>query len=488
MMKFFNTTILFVAAIIVLTACDDDSIFYPKVTSANGITTVSGIRPGGLEKAMFARLPLVNHLVISDTINSRDFQTMRDEMPNLQTIDLSNATIAAYNGYDGTAGTREYYYPANTIPQFAFYNPANSVAKTKLKSIIFPKNIKSIGNYAFNRCTGLTGILEIPASVTDTIGNSAFGFCDGLTGLVLSGAKFIGESAFQNCSNLTGTLEIVDSTNIIKQWAFAFCPKINTISISKSVSFIGTSAFNGCGGSFSVNAANTSYSSLDGVLFNQDQSTLVQFPSNKTGNYSIPATVGVIGTYSFANCTGLTSVSIPAATYFIEDYAFSGCSGLSGKFPIPSALSFIGQYVFEGCKQLTGFDIATDNSSFSYTDGILIDLGQMMIKRCLTSKSGSYVIGSNIMFIDNAAFSDCTQLTSITVPESILFIGQRAFNNCSGLTSVYARSATPIDLTSSATAFDGLNMVNCTLYIPKGTSSAYQTAIGWKNFYNIVEN
>jgi hypothetical protein len=480
--------ILFLSAVTLFVSCGEDSIFYSSVKTSNGITTVSGIRAGGLEKAMLLHLNFVTHLVINDTIDSRDFKTMRDEMPNLTVIDLSNATIAAYNGYEGTAGSLVYYYPANAIPEFAFYNPETSYSKIKLSYVVFPKSIKSIRDFAFSHCSGLTGTLVIPPSVRDTIGKSAFAFCNNITGVTLSAAKYIAESAFQNCTSLTGTLVIPDSVFTIKDWAFSYCYKLSAVRIPQTVSQIGTSAFNTCSGLFTVNPANTSYSSSDGVLFSADQSMLIQFPASKKGSYAVPSTVGDIAPYSFANCTELTSITIPTATNTIEDYAFSGCTGLTGSFPISSAISYIGQNVFTDCQGITDFTIASDNTSFSFTNGVLVDVAQMTVKRCVTSKTGSYVISPDILFIDNSAFSNCTGLTSITIPDGILNIGHRAFYNCTGLTSIYAKATTPIDLSNTSTAFEGVNNKICTLYVPIGSKAKYQAAIGWKNFYKLVEN
>lgn len=487
-MKNLRLSIIMLLGIVLFTGCDDDSIFYPKVKTANGITTVSGIRPGGLEQAMLLRLGTVKHLVINDTIDSRDFETMRDDMPNLSVLDLSNATIAAYNGYEGTAGTRVYRYPANAIPEFAFYDPAKSKGKESLASIKFPTSIKSIRDYAFNRCSGLKGTLEIPASVRDTIGRSAFSFCENLTGLTLPAVNYIGESAFQGCTGLVGTLVIPDSVFSIKPWAFANCSQINSISISGTVDNISPAAFYDCGALFSVEPTNAIYSSSEGVLFDFDKYTLIQFPKSKAGNYAIPSTVTTIGSYSFANCTNLTSVTIPSSVSTIEDYAFIGCSGLAGTFIISSGVTYIGQYVFDDCPNITGFQIAPDNTTFAFADGVLVDLGQLMIKRCVNSKTGAYVISPDISTIDNSAFSNCTKLTSVTLPEIMSSIGQRAFLNCTGLTSIYSKVPTPIDLSHSATAFEGVKMEQCTLYVPTGAATNYRNAAIWKDFVDIQEN
>ncbi len=351
MRNLFRYLIFIILCFATFAACDDDSIFHAKVKTANGITTVSDIRAGGLERAFLIGLGSVKHLVINDTIDSRDFQTMRDEMTSLAILDLSNATIAAYNGYEGTGGSRVYRYSADAIPEFAFYNPATSQGKKSLTTVIFPKSLKSIRDYAFNS-TGLSGALMLPASVRDTIGKNAFAFCENLTALNLSSVKYIGESAFQACSNLSGALVIPDSVFVLKPWAFAYCEKINSISISKTVNSIGNTTFINCGGNFTVNAESTDYSAQDGVLFNADKSTIVRFPTSKSGTYTMPEAVGDIAPYSFANCGAVSKVTLPATAYIIEDYAFSECRALT-EINIPEAVFYIGQYAFSNCSSLT---------------------------------------------------------------------------------------------------------------------------------------
>jgi hypothetical protein len=477
---------LFFISIVTLNGCNDDAIFSPNVKTSNGVTTVSGIRPGGLGKALLLNKGFITNLVINDTIDSRDFKTMRDNMPKLSVIDLSNATIAAYNGYEGTAGTRVYRYSADAIPEFAFYNPETSFGKLKLTYIKFPKKLKSIKYFAFNH-TGLSGTLEIPATVKDTIGKSAFSFCTNLTGLTLNGTKYISESAFQGCSNLTGTIVIPDSTVTIKPWAFAFCNKISSIKIAGTVTDIYTNAFTNCSATFTVDPTSTSFSAVDGVLFNIDQSTLIQYPTNKSGSYVIPSSVGTIANSAFYNCTSLTSITFPVSLSTIENNAFSGCSGLAGQFPVSSGIYSIGENVFDGCTNISGFQIAPENTTFSYSNGLLIDLGQMLIKRCVYSTVGNLEILPGIMFIEVNALSNCTKLTSVTIPESILYIGTRAFYNCSGLTAIHVKSKTPVDMSSSEYTFEGINKSGCKLYVPIGTKSVYKNSIGWKEFNNIVE-
>ncbi len=480
--------VLILGLIITFSSCNEDSIFYSKVTTNNGITTVKGIHPGGLENALFLCLSSTNHLVINDTIDARDFKTMRDLMPNLQVLDLSQAVIKSYNGYEGCGENRIFRYRANKLPEFAFYNPSLAKGKTSLRTIILPKSIKSIGDFAFTNCLNLTGTLEIPVSVTDTIGRQAFSYCSQLTGLKLSGVKYIDQFAFNSCSGLSGILTIPDSVQIIQSRAFANCNQLQTVHISSTVTEIDEFAFNSCSGNFTVGVSNQNFSAQNGVLFNSDKTILIQCPISKTGIYTVPESVGLIFKGAFSNCTGITSIIVPVATFMILDDAFNGCANLTGTFNISAGITNIGLNVFENCPKITAFTVDPANTAFSASDGILIDLGQQIVKRCVTSKTGSVVLAPEITSIDNSAFSNCTQITSVKFSENIYGIGQRSFYNCNALQNIYILATTPPDMSSSYLAFEGVNTNSCILHVPTGTKSVYQQANVWRDFTNIVEN
>ena len=97
---------------------------------------------------------------------------------------------------------------------------------------------------------------------------------------------------------------IPDSVTTIDDGAFAYCLSLTTLWIPASVAVIGSSAFTGCTSlsAISVDEQNSSYSSVDGVLFDIDKTTLIQFPAAKTGSYSVPDTVTYIGSGAFYQC------------------------------------------------------------------------------------------------------------------------------------------------------------------------------------------
>jgi hypothetical protein len=163
--------------------------------------TVNVTAGGGLSAAITAAggsLSTITNLTVTGTIDARDFVTMRDTMPALAVLDISGATIAAYSGTGGTFTDTS--YPANTVPEFAFYNSGTRTGKSTLTSITFPGSVTSIGNHAFQLCTGLTSI-TIPRWVT-SIGDYAFQ-SSGLTSITFLGSvTSIGTYAFSFCSGL----------------------------------------------------------------------------------------------------------------------------------------------------------------------------------------------------------------------------------------------------------------------------------------------
>jgi len=189
---------------------------------------------------------------------------------------------------------------------------------------------------------------------------------------------------------------------------------------------IGDFAFTNCSGLIHVDAGNPNYSSLEGVFYDKAKTKLITCPISKTGTLTIPSSVTTIGNTSFYGCTGLISVLIPTSVKTIEESAFMYCTGLYS-VNIPSLVTTLGA----------------------------------------------------------GAFQFCTGLTSVTIPSSVTAIGGVAFYQCSKLTSIFANSITPVDLTSSASVFAGVNTTTCTLYVPTGSNSAYQAANQWQDFVNI---
>ncbi len=175
---------------------------------------------------------------------------------------------------------------------------------TALTALTIGSNVTTINSTAFFGCTALSSV-TIPNSVT-TIGNAAFRDCSSLSSLTLgSGVATIAESAFQGCGLVSVTIPA--SVTSIEKYAFCVCPVLTSMDVA---------------------ATNPKYSSLDGVLFDKDQKTLIEYPACKKGAYTIPDGVTTIEHGAFYGCSNLTSVTISATVTGMKGSAFYNCSGL----------------------------------------------------------------------------------------------------------------------------------------------------------------
>jgi len=339
--------------------------------------------------------------------------------------------------YDFTSGGFYYNITSSTSPYTVAVTYATTSYNSYAGNITIPSSvtynsktysISSIGSNAFSECSGLTSI-SIPSSVT-TIGGFAFMDCTSLTTLTIPNSVTSIESyALDGCDGLT-SITLSSSLTTLKEAVIYYCANLTTINIPASVTSINYLNFDNCPKltSITVDNGNTSYSSNGVVLFNKNKTTLVRYPTGLTGSYTVPSTVTTIGSNSFIDCDGLTSVTLPSSVVCIGDSAFE-CENLTS-INIPSSVTYIGIY----------------------------------------------------------SFSNCSSLTSITIPASVTTIGYGAFVMCTGLTSIYVKATTPLALSDASDIFWAITPITstCTLHVPVGTKSLYQAATVWKDFTSIV--
>jgi len=296
-----------------------------------------------------------------------------------------------------------------------------------LTSVTIPSSVTSIGGSAFEGCSGLTSI-TIPSSVT-WIGGAAFEGCSGLTSITIpSSVTEIGGAAFEGCSGLT-SITIPSSVTEIGGAAFSDCSGLTNLTIPSSVTSIERSAFEGCSGLTSL---------------------------------TIPSSVTSIGKSAFKGCSGLTSLIIPSSVTSIGSYVFENCSGLTS-ITIPSSVTEIGGTAFKGCSSLVNLYYKIDEKIETY-----LRYGHLYIN-----------VECGIEYYLNDK-----KITSVAIPSTITELGRYAFQNCRDLTSVYVSWQFPIP---TGSAFYGVDISKCTLYVPQGTEQDYWLSPGWGDFGKIVE-
>ena len=443
--------------ILLLTFLSIASIMFAQVSK-----TVNLANAGTLSTSIsLNELNTITNLTLTGNIDARDFKTMREEMSFLEVLDLSEVKIAAY---DGIGGSNPYgnNYLSDVIPFYAFLNPNTGQSKKSLISVILPSSIISIGDWAFAGCTGLTNV-TIPSSVT-SIGDDAFWGCSGLTTVnIPSSVTSIGFGAFWKCTALT-TITIPSSVATIKYATFSGCTGLTSVTIPSSVTIIEKNAFAGC---------------------------------SALTTLTIPSSVTSIGEYAFSGCSALTNIPIPSSVTSIGFSAFSFCTKLT-TIVIPSSVTSIGESAFYKCSALTNVTIPSSvtfirKSTFAYCSGLttvsipssVTTIGENAFDRC--SKLVTVSIPSSVTTIGDEAFFGCSALTTVNIPSSVASIRKYAFFGCSGLTSITTSRITPVDLSGSPGVFMEINKTTCTLYVPLGSKSAYQTAPQWKDFTNIIE-
>jgi len=292
---------------------------------------------GGLAASLTAQeKSYTKKLTISGTIDARDFKTMRDSMPSLSYIDISNATIAVYSGTLGTYSTSTTVYSANEIAKYAFYK--NTIAfNTVLKTIILPISITSIGSNAFQNCSSLTNVI-IPQTVTN-IGSGSFFNCFGLTTITIpSNVTVLNVAALEGCKNLKTITILSNKITELQYSTFQDCISLETISLPTSIKAMYGSNFQGC-----TNLKSIVVPPLVTMLAGGEFQDCINLTS-----LTLPPSITSITNAAFKNCTSLTSVIIPNSVNEIGLEAFDGCTGLIS-ISLPSSVYLYGNNTFRGC-------------------------------------------------------------------------------------------------------------------------------------------
>lgn len=232
-------------------------------------------------------------LKITGILDERDLSTLRQLGGGVK--DGDERITAEVTHLDLSGAT----LPNDLLPDSAFFDGR------QLLYLVLPANLKHIGVGTFRNCFSLR-VLHLPSSITD-----------------------IGDCAFLNCNS------------------------ISTLTLPQSLTSLGLAPFGGCVSltDFFVESGNTHFSTIDGILTDAAQHTLVSYPEART-EAVIPPSIESIGPYAFFFCTRLEEIRVPSNVRQIDNYAFLSCRNLA-RLDIEDGVEKIGNYVLYGCENIS---------------------------------------------------------------------------------------------------------------------------------------
>lgn len=289
-----------------------------------------------------------------------------------------------------------------TLPTGVLQIGAACFGASALREITLPDTLLCIGERAFSGCESLIRVV-IPSSVKN-LGKYLFSGCIALEEAVFSeGVTYLPNGAttetgtadgiFYHCTALR-SLTLFDGMTRIGAYAFFDCPSLASLTLPNSVTSIGDAAFDAC-------------YSLSEITFG--------------------SALKSIGNVVFKNCTALTQVIIPSGVTSIGYGAFSGCTSLSST-TLPQSLLSVGKGAFDGCIALVPSAVYGNAKYLGNEENpfcVLYQVTDADITNCTVHPS--------LHIIADSAFSGCTALTEIDIPDGVVRIGSRTFQGCTAL-------------------------------------------------------
>ena len=337
------------------------------------------------------------------------------------------------------------------------------------KDLIIPSTheglpVNAIGENAFNGNTDITYVL-IDRAVT-SIGQGAFNLCSSLINVYYNGTKEEWETL---CSSIGVSNDYLIDAKVYyfsqTQPEEGFFWHFDTD--GKTPVSWGVESDYSVGLKYSLNTDEKGYTVV-GIGYCEDTDLVIPatyrgLPVTAIGSnafeyvrsfksVSIPASVTTIGEKAFAHC-GVTSVTFATNSQLttVDRYAFFSSSSLQS-IALPDGVTTIGVAAFNGCNNITSISIpdsitTIENRALDFNSSAFTVynnakyLGNstnpyLVLVRAIDTSITTCNIHTDAKLIYAFAFTDCTLLTSVTIPDSVTIIGNSVFYKCDALESL----------------------------------------------------
>ena len=271
------------------------------------------------------------------------------------------------------------------LDDMAFLNCVN------LESVDVDTIIRVAGSNIFAGCASLkTATIHSFSNYVDDVGNK------------WTNSLFSGVPSLETVNFESGLVEIGEE-------AFEDCTGIKMITLPSTVTSIGSSAFSGCTSLRAIGLP-TGIKSINPSTFYNCTNLL---------SITIPNGVTYIGSSAFRNCKTLTSIVIPSNVGKIDSNAFNNCIALK-EVTMPTGAVILGSNIFYNCNALREVNITAGGQSNSW-------IGALLFQNNTNIETLQFSEG--VMGITSNAFSGCSNLLEIEIPDSVSVIGAGAFDN-----------------------------------------------------------
>jgi hypothetical protein len=383
---------------------------------------------------------------------------------------IQNISINTFNG----ATLCESYEIPDTIEYFESGAFEQNFA---LKSITLPKNLKSVGPYAFKDCQSLEKVVYYKTTIAFQV--EAFSLCSSLKSFEKAlndettpaeGKCYFGSKCFYNCPALqkvefpdtltamwddcfNGAAALVDvnlpaGLTVIPEGGFNGATKLETINL-QNIKVIGKNGFSGCT-SLKKLTTSAALKFINESAFQSD----VKLEDVSSLDEAVNLT---FGKYVFQACRSIKTFTLSEQMTEVPAYAFSGCSSLASitfkgpvsrfcksafygtgfeTFTIPNSISVIEESVFVAMRNLKSFDIDPNNDNYG-VDSENNFLYNKVTKEIIIYPQGNaketVVIPSKYEKIGFGAFAWCRKIIEVKFEGKIDTMGNQAFAHCTGL-------------------------------------------------------